>query len=376
METLLRYPLLKKEPSSCIDNYRPVSITSYFCRLFEKVLKAHIFEHLDKNSIIPPNQHGFMKGKSTESNLLECINDWTEYLEEKKPCDIVYCDFSKAFDRVEHGKLLLKLSSLGLHPVLIRWLTVFLNDRTFQTAVVEEPEFFVLSVKTSEKFHKTRLEAILDTWYKDASDQVYFFTDALDGKLRIVLEDHLIETNCSTGHDRWSCHFDDDNYVNVQALRRLLSSRNSSLPWYIGKSSTLRPLNIPMKSKGKIPIWFATGGAGICLSQALLEKLGPYTEKQKFEGFCDVYMLPDDVTLGFIITNILNVPLTVVQEFHSHLEPLHQITPSDVPSQISFGGSESSDGFYGVDLPQLARRNGCGRVSFQQLHSYIESSTA
>ncbi|VDP05746.1 unnamed protein product [Heligmosomoides polygyrus] len=108
---------------------------------------------------------------------------------------------------------------------------------------------------------------------------------------------------------RWSCHFDDDNYVNVQALRRLLSSRNSSLPWYIGKSSTLRPLNIPMKSKGKIPIWFATGGAGICLSQALLEKLGPYTEKQKFEGFCDVYMLPDDVTLGFIISKCLLLEL-------------------------------------------------------------------
>ncbi|KAK6020788.1 hypothetical protein OSTOST_13551, partial [Ostertagia ostertagi] len=73
---------------------------------------------------------------------------------------------------------------------------------------------------------------------------VYFFTDSEDENLKARLGDHLTETLCSTGHDSWSCHFDDDNYVNIGRLKTLLFSMNSTLPWYVGKSSTLRPLEI------------------------------------------------------------------------------------------------------------------------------------
>lgn len=128
-------PLLKKEPSSSVDNYRQVSITSFFCRIFEKVLKKHIEEHLVRNAIIPTNQHGFVKGKSTESNLLECINDWTDYLDNSKCCDVIYFDFAKAFDRVDHSKLLLKISKLKFHPMVCKWLEEYLSDRSFQVKI-------------------------------------------------------------------------------------------------------------------------------------------------------------------------------------------------------------------------------------------------
>lgn len=130
-------PLLKRKPASDAGNYRPVSITSFFCRIFEKVLKDHIMCHLRRNSAIPRSQHGFMPGRSVESNMLESLNDWTEIMDNKKACDVMYFDFSKAFDRVSHAKLVYKVAKLGVHPVICRWLKSFLEGRTFQVKIGE-----------------------------------------------------------------------------------------------------------------------------------------------------------------------------------------------------------------------------------------------
>lgn len=94
-----------------------------------------MLKHLDTNGIIPANQHGFVKGRSTETNLLECLNDWTTYLDDKKACDVVYFDFSKAFDKVDHSKLLLKLRRLKFHPVVCSWIENYLFQRTFQVRI-------------------------------------------------------------------------------------------------------------------------------------------------------------------------------------------------------------------------------------------------
>ena len=99
-------PILKKEPAVSASNYRPVSVTSLFCRVFEKLLKKHIIHHLEKNSLIPVNQHGFVSGRSVETNMLISLNDWTNILDSREACNVIYFDFSKAFDRVSHAKLI------------------------------------------------------------------------------------------------------------------------------------------------------------------------------------------------------------------------------------------------------------------------------
>lgn len=91
--------------------------------------------HLEINKIIPGNQHGFVPHKSAVSNLLECINDWTEYLDKKGCCDVIYFDFSKAFDRVDHSKLLHKIESLEFHPIVVSWIKDYLTERSFQVKV-------------------------------------------------------------------------------------------------------------------------------------------------------------------------------------------------------------------------------------------------
>ena len=138
--------------------------------------------------------------------------------------------------------------------------------------------------------------------------------------------------NFSSFTFRWFCHFDDDNYVNVPALARKLRRFDSNEDWYLGKASVQQPLEVldhrSADPKKKISFWFATGGAGFCLSRPLAEKMRGLVTT---EGFVDVgerIRLPDDVTLGFVAEHLLGVPLTRVDEFHSHLEAL-KLIPSD-----------------------------------------------
>ena len=128
-------PVFKKGAAGNVCNYRPISITCVASKIMERIISNKIMEHLNINSILHPAQHGFLKGRSTCSNLLECINDWTIYLQSGHGTTIIYVDFSKAFDVVSHNKLFARLNSYGIQGVLLLWLQTFLCGRTHQTKV-------------------------------------------------------------------------------------------------------------------------------------------------------------------------------------------------------------------------------------------------
>ena len=102
-------PLFKKGPSSDPASYRPVSLTSVFSKLMEKVVVEQMLRYLLINKLISKQQHGFLSRRSTATNLIESLNDWTLNLENKHGQSIAYSDFAKAFDSVSHPKLLAKL---------------------------------------------------------------------------------------------------------------------------------------------------------------------------------------------------------------------------------------------------------------------------
>jgi len=93
----------------------------------ERILNNAIL--LLENQLITKHQHGFLRKRSTFTNLLECLQDWTVNLQLRKCTDVVYFDFKKAFDSVSHPKLLIKLKAYGLTGNLLRWITNFLLDR-------------------------------------------------------------------------------------------------------------------------------------------------------------------------------------------------------------------------------------------------------
>ncbi len=130
-------PVFKKGLASEPANYRPISITSTVCRVFEKCLKANIVNYLTANDIITPNQHGFLSRHSTVSQLLECLSDWTKSLDSSIPVDVAYMDIAKAFDTVSHEKLFQKLEHYGISGRLLNWLKAWLSGRKQRVRVEE-----------------------------------------------------------------------------------------------------------------------------------------------------------------------------------------------------------------------------------------------
>ena len=90
-----------------------------------------LLDFTERNQIISCEQHGFQKGCSCTTQLLECIADWTKGYEDKacSGTDAIYLDFCKAFDSVPHLRLIYKFQQLGIRGNLLQWIKAFLIGR-------------------------------------------------------------------------------------------------------------------------------------------------------------------------------------------------------------------------------------------------------
>ena len=107
-------PICKKGARCEPGNYRPVSLTSQVCKVMERLVKSAIMDHLEENELLTRHQHGFRKGKSCQSNLLEVLEDWTVVIDDGHGVDVLFLDFQKAFDSVPHKRLAVKLNGYGI----------------------------------------------------------------------------------------------------------------------------------------------------------------------------------------------------------------------------------------------------------------------
>lgn len=120
-------PILKKGDKSDLRNYRPISILSNLAKVFEQILYGYIFNNIHRH--ISPVQHGFMRGKSTVTNLLCITQDICSAIDCRSQLDVVYTDFARAFDTVDHGILLDKLHRFGFNSNLHKLMSSYLSER-------------------------------------------------------------------------------------------------------------------------------------------------------------------------------------------------------------------------------------------------------
>ena len=131
----LIFPLFKKGDRAKASNYRPISLTSHIIKVFERVLRRKIVEYLEANDLLSSYQHGFRSGRSCLTQLLGHFDDIYSGLVEGRDTDSIYLDYAKAFDRVDHRLLLLKLKRYKFHPDLISWISSFLKGRTQEVVI-------------------------------------------------------------------------------------------------------------------------------------------------------------------------------------------------------------------------------------------------
>ncbi|CAM4593510.1 unnamed protein product [Caretta caretta] len=93
----------------------------------EQVLKESILKHLEERKVIRNSQHGFTKGKSCLTNLTALYDEITGSVDEGKAVDVLFLDFSKAFDTVSHSILASKLKKHGLDEWTINWIESWLD---------------------------------------------------------------------------------------------------------------------------------------------------------------------------------------------------------------------------------------------------------
>ena len=128
-------PIYKKSCKEDPGKYRPVSLTLVPGKVMEQIVLREITWHVQDNPRIRPSQHEFTKGRSCLTNLISFYDLVARLVDEGKAVDVVYLDFSKAFDTVSHRILLQKLAVRGLDRYILSWVRNWLEGRAQRVVV-------------------------------------------------------------------------------------------------------------------------------------------------------------------------------------------------------------------------------------------------
>lgn len=122
-------PIYKKDDPTLVSNYRPISLLNALDKVAERVVFKHLYNHFRDNNILTPLQSGFIPKDSTVNQLTFLYDKFCQALDNGKEVRVVFCDISKAFDRVWHAGLLCKLEAVGISGSLLAWFSSYLSNR-------------------------------------------------------------------------------------------------------------------------------------------------------------------------------------------------------------------------------------------------------
>ena len=101
----------------------------------EKIITVRVQTYLESRGLLNDGQHGFRSKRSCETNLLIAREECSDIKAEEADVDAVFIDFSKAFDKVPHRRLMRKLEANGVSGHILQWIEDFLEGRSFKVRV-------------------------------------------------------------------------------------------------------------------------------------------------------------------------------------------------------------------------------------------------
>ena len=132
--TLVKKPG-KKGNMAETSNYRQITLIPVIYKLLEPIIHSHIMKHLEQHHTITDHHHCFCAKRSTETRLIQIVHDISKSLNESNYVDIAILDFTKAFDKVPHKRLIHKLKYYGITGPISSSIESFLAEITPQVVI-------------------------------------------------------------------------------------------------------------------------------------------------------------------------------------------------------------------------------------------------
>ena len=123
------FPIFKCGTKTDPSNYRPISILPTLSKIFERHVNKNLMGYLNKHNLINKNQSGFRAKHSCQTALIKLIDKWMECIDKGDIVGILFLDFRKAFDLVDHKILMDKLSLYHFSHSALRWFDSYLDGR-------------------------------------------------------------------------------------------------------------------------------------------------------------------------------------------------------------------------------------------------------
>jgi hypothetical protein len=248
-------PIYKGGGKNKPSNYRPVALTSHVIKVFEKVVRNRLTEFLEENQLMNKGQHGFRRGRSCLSQLLSHHTQILNILESGSGADVLYLDFAKAFDKVDHGVLLHKLSKLGITDKVWHWLKAFLINRT-QKVVIEgvksDPSTVISGVPQGSVLGPLLFLILLgDIDQNTPNSIVTSFADdtRITGKINCENDIKLLQADLhtvSTWADENNMLFNDSKFELLRYGKKVEAKYSTKTGHEIEETSQVRDLGITM----------------------------------------------------------------------------------------------------------------------------------
>lgn len=151
LKLALVIPVYKSGDENNFENYRPINLLSGFSKIFEKVVYSRLTLFFEENKLFSEHQHGFLKGRSTETALFEYISEVLDTIDNNEIPLGIFLDLSKAYDTINHYILREKLERYGVRGMPLKWIVSYLSNRQQCVKITTQEKNITSEIK------KTRL---------------------------------------------------------------------------------------------------------------------------------------------------------------------------------------------------------------------------
>ena len=228
-------PVPKKGDLSNVSNFRPISLLNSISKVFERLVFKHLYNHLHENNLLSSLQSGFIPGDSTVNQLTFLYNTFCQALDAGKEVRAVFCDISKAFDRVWHTGLLAKLRAAGVTGEVLAWFSNYLSNRKQRVILpgaVSDWTYIKAGVPQGSILGPLLFLIYINDIVHDIGSNIRLFAD--DTSLFIIVDNPLIAaTNLNTDLEKisrwaatWLVSFNPSKTESLLLSRKLNSDQH------------------------------------------------------------------------------------------------------------------------------------------------------